>query len=586
MPIFPDPRFGIVTLCGLGLFLYGIGSISTVLKKIAGPALKKVINKFTSNRILGFLVGTGFTTIIQSSSATSTLAISLVRAGVMTMIQGAAIIVGANIGTTITAFIVSLPIAEYLAITLFIGAFILLLVSRNKYKNWGELLFALGSIFLGLWIMSMTLKTLPDAIPGFNDIFVFLAKYPWLGLLVGTIITTCLQSSSAVIGIVQSIYAAALAASLAPGSSIAAIPLFGLLPLLFGANVGTTSTALLATIGGSKESKRVAYFHIFFNLAGALLFMGIIHIPPIKEWLSEPENFIGITGKDGQGAKVLLALAHLIFNTVMSLIFLPLLTPICKLLEKIAPGSSRQTPSIVINELDSNIMKQFPSEGLSLAKTQVLAMFNYSKVMFDTIDMYIANKNSEDSEFVHEIEANIDRIDRQMNDYLLVADKGSLSYKEMKDFTRILRGTKDIERIGDYGENLITFFENANEKKDFFADRTLEIINEAHKAAIKIIEDTIYVFENEDKEKAIKIIQFRRDAHSKIEKNIEELLNNLTNNDKNKAKYSNLVIFDIMSCYQRIYAHCSNIAKLFGTDKEYVYSTQEEERFAAMRNRY
>lgn len=574
-----NPLFWIFTLCGLGLFLFGIGSISTVLKKIAGPALRKVINKFTSNRILGFLVGTGFTTIIQSSSATSTLAISLVRAGVMTMVQAAAIIIGANIGTTITAFIVSLPIAEWLALTLFVGALILLLVSKNKYKNWGELLFALGTIFLGLWIMGITLKQIPKQIEGFDSIFTFLAQYPWLGLLVGTILTALLQSSSAVIGIVQGIYAAGLAA----GSPIA---LFGLLPILFGANIGTTSTALLACIGGSKESKRVAYFHILFNVTGALLFMGLIYIPPIHDWLMKPENFIGITGADGQGAKLLLALVHLVFNSIMSIIFLPLIGPICKLLEKIAPGTSKQTPSIVINELDSNIMKQFPSEGLSLAKGQVLGMFNYSKVMFDTISEYLNTKSKEDEEFVHEIETSIDRIDRQLNDYLLVADKGLFSYQEMKEFTRLLRGTKDIERIGDYGENLIAFYATAQEKKDFFNGRTLEIIKEAHDDAVKFIDRTIEVFEKEDKTSAIKIIQSRRDAHAKLEKYIEELFENLTNDDKNKARYSNMVIYDIISCYQRIYSHCSNIAKLFGTDKEYVFSTQEEERFASMKNRY
>jgi phosphate:Na+ symporter len=314
--------------------------------------------------------------------------------------------------------------------------------------------------------------------------------------------------------------------------------------------------------------------------------MGIIHIPFIHNWLDNPNNFLGILGSDGQGAKVLLALCHLVFNFVMSVIFIPLLGPICKLLEKIAPGTSKHTSSIVINELDTNIMKQFPSEGLALAKEQVLAMFKYSKVMFDTIDEYLVTRSSEDDEFVHELEASIDRIDRQMNDYLLVADKGSLTYSEMKEFTRILRGTKDIERIGDYGENLMTFYSTANEKKDFFADRTFEVIKHANEVACALINETISIFESEDKEKAIKIIQKRREAHASLEKNVEDLLNNLTTDSKNKAKYSNMVIFDIISCYQRVYAHCSNIAKLFGTDKEYVYTTQEEERFASMRDRY
>ena len=568
-----NPLFWIFVLAGLGLFLFGIGSISTVLKRIAGNALRKAINKCTSNRFLGFLVGSGFTAVIQSSSATSTLAISLVRAGVMTMIQAAAIIVGANIGTTITAFIVSLPIAQYLAILVFVGSFILLLVGKAKYKNIGELMFALGCIFLGLWIMELTLKDLPNHIPTFNELFAFLADYPWLGLVVGALITALLQSSSAVIGIAQGLFAAALLGG-------TPVSLFGMLPILFGANIGTTITAFLACIGGSKESKRVAYFHMFYNISGALLFMGIIYIPPLQAWLNNAENFRNID------PKVLLALCHLVFNSVVACIFLPLLKPICKLLTLIAPGESRHSPSLVIEELDSRIMKDFPSEGLSLAKTQVLAMFNYSKIMYETIGDYLVSKSSEDSEFVLELEASIDRIDRQMNDYLLTADKGALTANEMQEFSRILRGCKDIERIGDYGENLINFFATANERKDSFTGPILEVITNSHNAAISLINDTIEVFENENKQLAIKIIQRRREEHQRLERDTESLFDQLSKDEKGKAKYSDLVFFDIISCYQRIYAHCSNIAKLFGTDKEYVYTKEEEERFATMRNRY
>lgn len=570
---YTNPLFWIMVLSGLGLFLYGINSISSVLKKIAGNALRKVINKCTSNRFLGFLVGSSFTAIIQSSSATSTLAISLVRAGVMTMIQAAAIIVGANIGTTITAFIISLPIAQYLSICILIGAFILLLVAKAKWKNIGELLFALGSIFLGLWIMEINLKSLPGQIPAFNDIFTFLAQWPWLGLLVGAVITAMLQSSSAVIGILQGIFAAAALA----GSPI---PLFGLVPILFGSNIGTTTTALLACIGGSKESKRVAIFHMFFNTFGSLLFMGIIYIPPLKAWLINPDNFVGFD------PKILLALVHLVFNSVVACIFLPLLSPICKLLEIIAPGTTRTTPSIIIEELDSRIMKEFPAEGLSLAKEQVVAMFSYSQTMFEAINDYLINKNNEDAEFALELEASIDRIDRQMNDYLLTADKGSLSYNEMREFTRLLRGCKDIERIGDYGENLINFYMTANERKNTFPTLTMEVILRSHQAAIEMIKDTINVFKNGNKDEAVKIIQRRRAENKRLEEDTERLFDNMGKDEKSKSSYTDLVFFDIISCYQRVYSHCSNIAKLFGTDKEYVYTKNEEEHFASLRNRY
>ena len=179
-----------ITLAGLGLFLFGIHSISKVLKKIASKKLSKIINKCSSNRFLGCLTGAGFTAAIQSSSATSSLAIGLVRAGVMTFIQAAAIIIGANIGTTITAFIVSIPMAELVSGIVFIGSLILLLTTKRKWENIGELCFALGCIFFGLTIMSSNLKMLAE-LQWFKDLLNGLDKYPWLGLLLGTVLTVC-----------------------------------------------------------------------------------------------------------------------------------------------------------------------------------------------------------------------------------------------------------------------------------------------------------------------------------------------------------------------------------------------------------
>lgn len=458
MNLLPEnPLFWFLVLGGLGLFLFGIGSISRVIKKMADGGLQKIMNKCSGNRFAGFLTGVAFTSIIQSSSGTTALTIGMVRAGVLSTVAAAPIIIGANVGTTITSFIISIPIAEYLSICVLIGGFILLLATRRKYQNIGDLFFAIGCVFMGLWVMSANLKQLAEY-EAFREVIRFLTQNPWLGLLVGTLLTAAMQSSSAVIGVVQSLYAASIAASIANGTPVD-ITLFGVLPVLFGANIGTTITALISSIGGTKDGKRAALFHFIYNFVGSAFFMGLIFIPGLREWLAS-------SGSWTLSPSLQIAFSHLIFNSVTAVLFLAILTPICKLVDRIIPGSDRVGPALTIKELDSRVMISFPSQGIALGKEQAVSMFEYGKMMFETIGDYLENGKPADAEFVHDIEGNIDKIDRMMNEYLLKGDKGDMTPADVTALTRLLRACKDIERIGDYGETLIAFFEEAFERKE------------------------------------------------------------------------------------------------------------------------
>lgn len=565
--------FWTIVLSGLGLFLYGIFSISKVLKRMANKKLRAIIDKCSSNRFLGFLVGTGFTAVIQSSSGTSALAIGLVRAGVMTLAQACAIIIGANVGTTITAFIISIPVTQYLPILVLVGTFILMFVTRKRSIDVAELIFSLGAIFFGLLLMESNLKTLANE-PAFINIFTFLVDYPWLGLLIGTVLTICLQSSSAVIGIMQGLYAASMMASLATGNP--GISLFGILPIIFGANIGTTTTAILTSIGGSKDSKRVAFFHVCYNVIGALIFMGLTYI--FKKFLLTSPTW-------NIEAKIQLALCHLVFNLVSAFIFLPLIKPMIKLAYKLIPGKDNKNPFMSIKELDSKVMKQFPSQGLSLAKEQIITMFKCTKLMFETLIAYLSSNNHEDSELVHQLEGTVDRFDRQLNDYLLLADKGELSTHEMTSFTQIIRSCKDIERIGDYADNLIGFFENINERKEKINTNKIDILSSYCSSSLSLINKTIEVYQDENVEKAIEIIQLRRKLNEQIDKELEKHCTSIESG-KNGALYIDLIYYDIMNCFQRVNSHCSNIAKLFGSDKTYHYEESEEQHFARLKDRY
>lgn len=568
---FTDPLFWILTVAGLGIFLFGIFSISKVLKKMASTKLTKIINKCSSNRFLGLFTGAGFTAVIQSSSATSSLVIGLVRAGVMTFVQAAAIIIGANIGTTITSFIVAIPLAEYFSAAIFVGSFILLLTTKRKFQNVGELLFAIGSIFFGLTIMSTNLKSLSYE-PWFRDLLTGLDQMPWLGLLLGAVLTTCLQSSSAVIGVAQGLYAA----------SAGAISLFGIVPIILGSNIGTTTTALLACIGGSKDSKKVALFHVMFNTIGALLFMGVAYAAqPLLESVKATEGFID--------AKVQISLVHLVFNTATAAIFLPLLTPICKLINLIIKDKkgNRTTQKIDIKELDNKFIKQFPAEGISLARTQVVEMFKYCLEMFKTLDYYLESQSVDDFQYINDIETSINIIDRQLNDYLMAADKGELTPDVMKSFTQTLRACKDIERIGDYGQNLINFYcPDIDKKPALKQSNNYELFVATNKSATKFIEETLEIFTNSDVEAAIKVIKERRDEINNLDKEINKHFESISIHNIEQNNYLDYVFVDILNCYQRVFSHCSNIAKLFGSDKIYVYSQKEEDHFNKMKDRY
>lgn len=573
--------FWTMILGGLGLFLFGISSISSTIKKLASKKLSATINKFSNNPFKGVLIGTGFTALIQSSSGTSALTISLVRAGVMSFIQASAIIIGANIGTTITSFIVSIPFMEFFPLILFCGSLILLFATRKKAKYLGDLLFAFGSIFFGLWLMEINLSSLAKQ-EWFINLFNSLGNSPWLGLLIGTVATMCLQSSSAVIGVIQGLY------SVSAGS---AITLFGILPIVFGANIGTTITAIFSSLGGSKESKKVAIFHVLYNVIGALLFMGVIYI--FKDYLSNVANFAKLD-ENGEvirwylSPKMQLAISHLIFNFVTAILFLSLLKPITKFINYIVPNGGSENKNLHVSTLDYSIMKTFPSEGLLLAKNQALAMFHFSRQMFETIGEYLTYHKKEDEDFIHSVEESIDHIDRQLNEYLSSFDKTNLTNEEVSLLLIILKACKDIERIGDYGENLINFYAESHERKEKIPNEYMSLFLKINASSLKMINKTIEVFEKNDKENGIKIIQERRDLISFYDSIINDHFSFEVSFTKKQVKnsYIDLVFVDIINSYQRIFSHCANIAKLYGTDKQYIYTNEEEARFLSLKDRY
>ncbi len=252
------------------------------------------------------------------------------------------------------------------------------------------------------------------------------------------------------------------------------------------------------------------------------------------------------------------------------MIFLPLLKPVNKLCRLIIKGDDEKHQEIIIKELDTKAMKEFPSTGIQIAKEQVDVMFSYVIRMFDTLNNYMKKPNQNDGEYIHDLESSIDKIDRKLNEYLLLANKGDLSDSDLKLFSYVLRGCKDIERLGDYGENLITFFENAHERKIKFNDPIFKKITALNELSIKLINMTYDTYVKEDKQTALQIIEIRREYILQAESILDEYYKEIENSSSNQVDYINLVFSDIVSDYQRVYSHCSNIAKLFNNDKNYL----------------
>ena len=307
-------------LGGLGIFLFGIKFMGEALKNYAGDKMRDLINKYTDTPVKGVLVGTFSTMLIQSSSGTTALTISLVRAGLMDLRQAIGVIMGANIGTTITAFLIGLKIKDYALPIMFVGAIIYMFAQGNKINSLGQIFFGFGSLFFGLNIMSNALEPIAK-LPVFAEYMVKLSHHPILGLLTGTLLTMIVQSSSATIGILQTLY----------GQK--AISFVGAIPVLLGDNIGTTITAVLSAIGGATAAKRAATAHVIFNIFGAVVFTIILFLfQAIIPYEYLVTNILHLN------AEMQLAFTHGLFNITVTLMLLPFVSILEKIVKRVIPS--------------------------------------------------------------------------------------------------------------------------------------------------------------------------------------------------------------------------------------------------------
>nr|WP_251026186.1 Na/Pi cotransporter family protein [Exiguobacterium sp. J17977] len=418
---------------GLGIFLFGIKSMGDGLQKSAGNRLRDILDKYTSNPFLGVLAGIIVTVLIQSSSGTTVITVGLVSAGFMTLRQAIGVIMGANIGTTVTAFIIGFDVGAYALPIIAIGAILLFFFKKEKLQHLGQIFFGFGMLFYGLELMGSGMKPLRSS-EYFIDLTQSMSDNPFLGVIVGTVFTVIVQSSSATIGILQELYA---------GGSI---DLDAALPVLFGDNIGTTITAVLASIGASVAARRAAAAHVIFNIVGTTIFM--ILLIPFTQYIYWITNFLAIEDK------MQIAFAHGTFNVVNTFIQFWFIGTIAWIVTKLVPGED----SIVdtkAQHLDPIFIQQSPSIAVEQAKFEVIRMGDFAKLGLDEARNYMATGDKKHAEKSAHIEEALNSLNSKITDYLVKLAAVDLTEQESQEHKTLMHAINDIERIGDHVENII-----------------------------------------------------------------------------------------------------------------------------------
>jgi len=424
-------------LGGLAIFIYGMNMMSECLQKAAGDKMKKILAMLTKNPVLGVLAGALTTAVLQSSSATTVMAIGFVSAGLMGLPQAISIIFGANIGTTMTAQIIAFKISNYIYVFIFLGFIISFIAKAEKAKAIGQTLFAFGLLFLGIETMGDVMKPLAYS-PIFTDLIGSVSNIPILGLLVGMGMTLVVQSSSATIAVLQN-----FASQAGPDGVSSIMGLAGAIPVLFGDNIGTTITALLASVGQSKDAKRTALSHCIFNISGSLLFI----------WFVKPyASFIAYISPSGPEVEVIarqIANAHTIFNITMTIIWVCLIGLMVKIVMKIIPdGSSEKRDFGEALFLDENIVAQ-PVAALHLVAKEIIHLSELVKsALHDTIRV-VSNNDLKLADELSERKTQITGLSNRITEYLsILFSKGSLTEEQAAQTANLMYVLSDVERMG------------------------------------------------------------------------------------------------------------------------------------------
>ncbi len=522
---------------GLGLFLFGMQMMASGMQKAAGDRLRRILEALTSRPWLSVITGAVVTVLLQSSSTATVMIVGFANSGIVNLFQAAGTVMGANIGTTVTAQVISFEIGVIALPAVGIGALVNFFGRRRLYKYLGQALLGFGLLILGMTVMSGSMEPLTE-VAFFKHMLVSFSDYPLLGILGGAIFTALLQSSSAATGVIIAL------------SGVEGLISFeSALPLIVGTNLGTCITALIASLGTNLSAKRVAAAHVIFNVIGVILILFVL----------SPFSSL-VFSVSGEGAEVprQVANAHTIFNVMNTIIVFPFFKYFIALVEKVVPGEEvSYKPGA--RYLDRLILKT-PAAAISGARQELVRMANIAREMVEEATNTFLTNEGRKITHVNQMEDMVDGLEEEITVYLSELSQHSLARHQSNTVSRMFNAANDLERIGDHAQNILHLAELKIEDKLPFTDDALQELNSLYQKVDSMLERAIKAFENEDKVMAREVIDDDKYVDD-MEKELRH--NHITRiNTKRCHPHSGVFYLDIISNFERIADHATNIAEI------------------------
>ena len=566
--------FSILTMLGgLALFLYGMQVMGDGLAKISGGKLEKILENLTSSKLKAVLLGLGVTAVIQSSSATTVMVVGFVNSGIMKLTQAVGIIMGANIGTTVTAWILSLAGIEsnnffmsllkpssFAPILALIGIVLLMFTKNSRKKDIGAVLVGFAVLMFGMDTMSAAVKPLAD-VPEFTNLLLAFSN-PIAGVLAGTVLTAIIQSSSASVGILQALCVTG------------AVPYSAAFPIIMGQNIGTCVTALLSAIGANKNAKRAAMIHLYFNIIGTVVFLSVFYI------LNAAVQFPFM---DAMATPAAIAVTHSVFNVTATLLLLPFSNLLVKLACMTIRDSSEDVEAAKEDQefliLESRFLEK-PAFAVEQGRTAARRMAEDSwkalKASFEVLHDY----SEEKAQKITKMESKVDRYEDELGTYLVQLNNKDLSETDSHSVSMMLHCIGDFERISDHAVNIKESADELHAKGLSFSVYAKAELRVLTAAVTKIVETAFSVFDEQDITKASEI--------EALEELIDELTKEMKRRHINRLRSGEctiemgFILSDLITSMERIADHCSNIGVCVTQVRENLYDTHRH--LNAMKN--
>lgn len=526
---------------GLGLFLFGIRTMGDGLENAAGAKLKRMLEVLTGNRFLAVLVGFVVTAIIQSSTATTVMVVGFVNAGMMSLAQAVGVIMGANIGTTVTSLLIALNFSSVAAAAVLVGVILMLASKKTVVKNLGAIFTGFGLLFLGIDMMSDSMAPLRDS-AGFMNFIVTVSESPLrplFGIILGIVMTAVLQSSSASVGVLQTLAMQGL------------VPLKFSVFVLFGQNIGTCLTALFSTVGAKKNSKRAAVIHLLFNLIGTGIFILIALLTPYVEWIEKlsPDPMAQI------------AISHIVFNIVSTVVMFPFAKVLVKLSCLLVPGKDDSESEMHCKFIDDRLLNTPPFAVMQVSK-EVARMAKLARDNFETSAHALINRSDKDLDKVMENEEIINYLNHHITSYLVKLNALDITDSDSDYIARVFHAINDIERVGDHAINLAEAAQHNIGEGLKFSDPAREELNQLCGSVVTLFEHSMAAFDN----------QSLSDNEAKELSDLEEHIDDLTLecqdshifrlNRKECNTEAGMLYLNTITDFERVGDHAINIAFL------------------------